>query len=54
MVSGLDSLEVLAKNLEIARNWTPMSDEEQQRLIDKTEPFAGDLGIEHYKKPKPK
>jgi len=50
LVTGLDSLDVLAKNLATARNWTPMSDEEQQRLLDQTEPFAGDLGIEHYKK----
>jgi aryl-alcohol dehydrogenase-like predicted oxidoreductase len=52
LVSGIDSLEILATNLEIARSWTPMSGEEQQRLLDRTEPFAGDLGIEHYKKPK--
>jgi aryl-alcohol dehydrogenase-like predicted oxidoreductase len=51
LVSGLDSLEVLHKNLETARAWTPMGDEEQQRLLDQTEPFAGDLRIEHYKKP---
>ena len=51
LVSGIDSLEVLAKNLEIARTWTPMSREEQERWIDRTEPFAGDLSIEHYKKP---
>jgi aryl-alcohol dehydrogenase-like predicted oxidoreductase len=51
LVSGIDSLEILTNNLAIARNWTPMSEEEQQRLLDKTEPFAGDLSIEHYKKP---
>jgi aryl-alcohol dehydrogenase-like predicted oxidoreductase len=54
LVSGIDSLEILATNLEIARNWTPMGDEEQQRLLDTTEPFAGDLRIEHYKKPRRK
>jgi predicted aldo/keto reductase-like oxidoreductase len=54
LVSGIDSLEILAKNLEIARNWAPMSEAEQARLLDRTEPFAGDLGIEHYKKPKRK
>ena len=52
LVSGIDSLEILATNLEIARNWTPMNDGEQQQLLDLTEPFAGDLGIEHYKKPR--
>ena len=52
LVSGIDSLEILATNLEIARDWTPMSEAEQQRLLDVTEPFAGDLSIEHYKKPK--
>ena len=51
LVSGIDSLEILAENLETARSWSPMSDEEQQRLLDQTEPFAGDLVIEHYKKP---
>jgi aryl-alcohol dehydrogenase-like predicted oxidoreductase len=52
LVSGIDSLEILATNLEIARNWTPMGEEEQQRLMDRTERSAGDLSIEHYKKPR--
>ena len=52
LVSGIDSLEILATNLKIARNWTPMSEAEQQRLLDRTEASAGDLSIEHYKKPR--
>ena len=51
LVSGIDSLEVLHKNLEIARKWTPMSHEEKERLLNQTESFAGDLRLEHYKKP---
>jgi predicted aldo/keto reductase-like oxidoreductase len=52
LVSGMDSLEFLHKNLETIRNWTPMSDEEQQRFLDQTEPFAGDLDLERYKRPR--
>jgi aryl-alcohol dehydrogenase-like predicted oxidoreductase len=50
LVSGIDSLDVLHKNLAIARNWTQMDEDEQARLLDQTEAFAGDLRIEHYKR----
>lgn len=49
LVSGIDSLEVLARNLEIARNWTPMPQEEQQRLLAQVAHAAADGHLEHYK-----
>jgi predicted aldo/keto reductase-like oxidoreductase len=51
LVSGMDSLEILAKNLEIARNWTPMDEKECEQLLNQTEPFAGNLDMERYKRP---
>ena len=49
MVSGMDSLEVMHENIEIARSWTPMSQEEQQRLLDCVAPMAQDGKLEPYK-----
>ncbi len=49
LVSGIDSIEILHKNLDIARNWTPLSPEEKEQLMQKAAPFAGDGHLEHYK-----
>lgn len=49
LVSGMDSLEVLAQNLEIVRNWRPLSDEEQGQLLERIAPWAADGRLEHYK-----
>ncbi|TFG73522.1 MAG: aldo/keto reductase [Anaerolineales bacterium] len=49
LVSGIDSVEVLYKNLEIARKWTPLTAEEKEQLTQKAAPFAGDGHLEHYK-----
>lgn len=49
LVSGVDSLEVLVQNLEIVRNWRPLSDEERTRLLERVAPWAADGRLEHYK-----
>jgi aryl-alcohol dehydrogenase-like predicted oxidoreductase len=49
LVSGMDSLEILDRNLEIVRNWTPLSDEEQKTLLSRVAPFATDGRLERYK-----
>jgi predicted aldo/keto reductase-like oxidoreductase len=50
LVSGVDSVDILVKNLEIARNWTPLSDEEKAQLLHKAAPYAADGHLERYKK----
>jgi predicted aldo/keto reductase-like oxidoreductase len=50
LVSGLDSVEVLQKNLEIVRKWSPLSDVEKERLVKKAAPFAVNGVLEKYKK----
>jgi predicted aldo/keto reductase-like oxidoreductase len=40
LVSGMNSREILHKNVETARNFTPMSDEDQLALLEKTKPLA--------------
>jgi len=48
-VSGIDSLEILRKNLEIARRFTPMSKEEKDAFRKKCAPHSGDGRFELYK-----
>ena len=49
LVSGMDSLEVLRKNLEIARTFTPMKPDEMQALRDRCAKHAADGRFELYK-----
>lgn len=49
LVSGIDSLEFLAQNLEIVRNWRPLSEEERNSLLERIAPWAADGHLEHYK-----
>lgn len=49
LVSGIDSLEVLAENLDIARTWSPLAREQEQQLLERTAPYAGDGHLEGYK-----
>ena len=49
LVSGLDSLEILSQNLEIVRNWKPLSDEERSTLLERIAPWATDGRLENYK-----
>src|SRR3977135_1912813 len=41
-ISGIDSLEVLHQNLEVARNFRPMSSQESRAPRDRSAPFAAD------------
>ncbi len=49
LVSGIDSLDVLRKNLEIARTFTPMKPEAMQALRERVAKFAADGRFELYK-----
>lgn len=48
-ISGMDSLEVLHKNLELARNFKPMSEEEMNSLRQRCAKPAADGRFEPYK-----
>ncbi len=48
-ISGMDSLEILAQNLAIARNFKPMSTAELQSLRDRVRAFAEDGRYELFK-----
>jgi predicted aldo/keto reductase-like oxidoreductase len=48
-VSGIDSLEILRKNLQIARNFTPMTKEEKQAFRKQCATYAADGRFELYK-----
>lgn len=48
-VSGIDSLQVLRQNLNIARNFKPMSTEEMQALRSRYARYAADGRFELYK-----
>ena len=39
LVLGMDSMEIVQKNLNILRNFTPMSNEEKQRIAAYISPF---------------
>ena len=49
IVSGMDSLKVLEQNLEIARNFTPLTDEERASIIARSKPFAANGEHERFK-----
>jgi len=49
LVVGMDSLEVLSKNLEIVRNWRSLTEEERGHLLKRITPWAEDGHLEHYK-----
>ncbi len=48
-ITGIDSLEVLHQNLEIAQNFTPFSEAEMSALRERCEPDAADGRYELYK-----
>jgi len=48
-ISGVDSLEVLHQNLQIAQNFTPMSDAEMSSLRERCKRDAADGRYELYK-----
>jgi predicted aldo/keto reductase-like oxidoreductase len=49
LVSGIDSLEVLEKNLTTVSNFTPLSEAEQKELLDRAVPFSLEGRYEGYK-----
>jgi predicted aldo/keto reductase-like oxidoreductase len=49
VVSGMDSMDVLKKNIAIARNFKPLKGEELQQLLAKVKPHAGDGRHERFK-----
>jgi uncharacterized protein len=49
LVTGIDSLEVLEQNLNIARTFQPMSADEQEELLYMAEEPAADGHLERYK-----
>lgn len=49
LVSGIDSLEFLRQNLEIVRDWKPLTGEQQRQLRERVAPWARDGRLEHYK-----
>jgi predicted aldo/keto reductase-like oxidoreductase len=48
-ITGMDSLEVLHQNLQIAQNFTPMSGQEMNALRERVRPSAADGRYELYK-----
>jgi aryl-alcohol dehydrogenase-like predicted oxidoreductase len=48
-ISGMDSLEVLHKNLQVARHFRPMSEIEMDELRHRCAPTAADARFEPYK-----
>lgn len=49
VVSGIDSMDVLKKNIAIARNFKPLQGEELQTVLAKVKPHAGDGRHERFK-----
>ncbi len=49
LVTGMESEQDLNQDLEIARNFTPMTAEEQKELLERVRPVAGDGRFEVYK-----
>ncbi len=49
LVSGMDSMEVLKKNLMIASRFSPMTEQEQTTLLDRSEPYSENAEYEWYK-----
>ena len=49
IVSGMDSMDVLKKNIATVRNFKPYEGEELQRLLAKVKPKAGDGRHERFK-----
>jgi predicted aldo/keto reductase-like oxidoreductase len=49
LVTGIDSMEVLSQNLEIARAWQPLTDRETADLLERVAGTATDGHLEEYK-----
>ncbi len=49
VISGMNSLEILRKNIELARNFKPLSDEKRAAILSKTNKVAADGKFEPFK-----
>ncbi|MFB0522707.1 MAG: hypothetical protein ACETV1_02975 [Candidatus Bathyarchaeia archaeon] len=49
LVSGMDSMEVLRKNLMIASNFSPMTEKEKNALLERSKPYSKNAEYEWYK-----
>jgi predicted aldo/keto reductase-like oxidoreductase len=49
VISGMDKMEVLNKNLAIARNFRPMTDDERTQVLARTQPLAATGQHEQFK-----
>ena len=49
VVSGMESMEILNQNVEIARNFTPLTDAERETIIAKTASLADGGQFEPFK-----
>jgi len=48
-ITGMDKIDVLHQNLQIAQNFRPMTPEEMEVLRQRCRPVAADGRFEHYK-----
>jgi aryl-alcohol dehydrogenase-like predicted oxidoreductase len=48
-ITGMDKIDVLHQNLQIAQNFQPMTPEEMEALRRRCRPVAADGRFEHYK-----
>jgi predicted aldo/keto reductase-like oxidoreductase len=49
LVTGIDSMDILKKNIATARQFQPLSKAESESLLAKVKPLAGDGRHEHFK-----
>ncbi|HEY8943487.1 MAG TPA: aldo/keto reductase [Polyangiaceae bacterium] len=49
VISGMDSMEVLEKNLDVVRTFAPLTNEERRALLERTRPAAKDGEHELFK-----
>jgi aryl-alcohol dehydrogenase-like predicted oxidoreductase len=49
VVSGMESMEILSQNVEIARNFTPLTDAEREAIVAKTASLADGGRFEPFK-----
>jgi uncharacterized protein len=49
VVSGMDSLEVLEQNLAVARDFSPLSDDERADILARSQQFSADGEFEPFK-----
>lgn len=48
-ITGVEKMDILEQNLNIARGFTPLSETEMQAMRDRAKPYAGDGHFELYK-----